>query len=50
MDAMDSGALIAVELLLVLGLALGWGFWELWSLRRDRQRREQEKRDGERRD
>lgn len=47
---MDSGALIAIELLLVLGLALGWGFWELWSLRRERRRREREGRDGERRD
>lgn len=47
---MDSGALIAVELVLVLGAVLAWGFWELWSLRRDRQRRERDERDGARRE
>jgi hypothetical protein len=47
---MDSGALKALELVLVLGAVLAWGFWELWSLRRDRQRREREERDGGRRE
>jgi hypothetical protein len=41
---MDSGSLIVVELVLVLGLALGWGFWELLSLRRDKRRADAEKR------
>jgi hypothetical protein len=49
-EAMDSGALKALELVLVLGAVLAWGFWELWSLRRDRQRREREERDGGRRE
>jgi hypothetical protein len=30
----SSGLLIGLELLLVLGVALGIGFWELRSLRR----------------
>jgi hypothetical protein len=33
--------LLLVELLLVLGVALGWGFWELYTLRRDKRRGEQ---------
>jgi hypothetical protein len=33
--------LIALELLLVLGLALGFGLFELWSLRRARRRERQ---------
>lgn len=35
-----SGWIIAVELLLILGLVLGFGFWELWKLRRDRLERD----------
>jgi hypothetical protein len=38
---MDSGWLGLMEMALVLGVALGWGFWELYSLRRDKRRREQ---------
>ncbi len=30
--------LILIELALVLGLVLGFGFWELYSLRRDKKR------------
>jgi hypothetical protein len=33
---MNSTSLIAIEMVLVLGGALGWGLWELWSLRRDK--------------
>ena len=35
-----SGWIVAVELLLILGLVLGFGFWELWKLRRDRLERD----------
>lgn len=35
---MDSSYLILAELVLVLGAVLGWGLWELHSLRRDRRR------------
>jgi hypothetical protein len=35
---MSSDVLIALELLLVLGVALGIGFWELRSLRRYKDR------------
>jgi hypothetical protein len=31
-------ALIFSEMLLVLGLVLGFGFWELWKLRRDKKK------------
>jgi hypothetical protein len=36
------GKLLLVEMLLVLGVALGWGFWELYSLRKDKRRGEPE--------
>ncbi len=39
-----SGWIIAVELLLILGLVLGFGFWELWKLRRDRLERDARRR------
>jgi uncharacterized protein YjeT (DUF2065 family) len=35
---MNSGLIIALELVLVLGGALGLAVWELWRLRRDRAR------------
>ena len=35
---MSSSLLIALELTLVLGVVLGLAVWELWRLRRDRQR------------
>ena len=28
------------KMLLVLGLVLGFGFWELWKLKRDKNKRE----------
>jgi hypothetical protein len=34
--------LILIELLLVMGAVVGWGFWELRVLRREKQRREQQ--------
>jgi hypothetical protein len=33
---MSSGLLILSEMILELGLILGFGFWELWKLRRDK--------------
>jgi flagellar biogenesis protein FliO len=33
---MSSGFLIMSEMILALGLVLGFGFWELWKLRRDK--------------
>jgi hypothetical protein len=35
---MSSGAIAFAELALVAGLVLGWGFWELWKLKRDRKK------------
>lgn len=35
---MSSGTLVLLEMLLVLGLVLGWAVWELLSLRRDKRR------------
>lgn len=35
---MSSGTLVLLEMLLVLGLVLGWAVWELVSLRRDKRR------------
>ncbi len=43
---MSSGPAPIIELLLVLGAALGFGIWELYTLRRDRKRREPPKDDG----
>jgi hypothetical protein len=34
--------LILIELLLVMGAVVGWGFWELRVLRREKLRREQQ--------
>lgn len=41
---MDSSVLIGLEMAGVLGLALAWGGYELWSLRkwREREKSEQE--------
>ena len=33
---MSTDVLIGLELLLTLGLVVGWGFWELYALRRAR--------------
>jgi hypothetical protein len=33
---MSPDAIMLVKLLLVLGLVLGFGFWELWKLKRDK--------------
>jgi len=30
--------IIFLEMLLVLGLVVGFGFWELWKLRRDKRK------------
>ena len=45
---MDSSLLIGLEMAGVLGLALAWGGYELWSLRkwRERDRLERERADG----
>lgn len=43
---MDWAGLIRFEFLIFFGLALGWGFRELWLLRRDRRRRESDRGDG----
>jgi hypothetical protein len=34
----SAGGAKFLELLLVLALVLGWGAYELWSLRKDRER------------
>jgi hypothetical protein len=31
---MSSGTIIALEISLVLVLAVGWGLWELWKLKK----------------
>ena len=33
---MESSALIIAEMLITLGVCLGFGFWQLWDLRRER--------------
>lgn len=33
---MDSSWIIALEMLLTFGLVVGFGAWQLWSLRRDK--------------
>jgi len=38
---MGSGAIIIVELIIVLGVVFGLAFWELYRLRKLRKRREQ---------
>jgi hypothetical protein len=38
----ESSWLGIMEMGLVLGAALGWGFWELYSLRKDKRRGEPE--------
>lgn len=48
---MVSNYALLIEGVLVLGVALGWGFWELYSLRKYKKadaakRAEREKRDG----
>jgi hypothetical protein len=35
---MSSGTLIFIEMTLALGLVLGFGFWELWKLKRDKRK------------
>ena len=44
---MSSSLLITLEMAGVLGVVLLLGGWELWSLRRDRKRDEQAKKDKE---
>jgi hypothetical protein len=38
---MADGSLVVVEFLVVFGLPVAWGVWELISLRRDRMRDEE---------
>lgn len=35
---MSPDALVFTEMALVLGLVLGFGFWELWKLKRDKRK------------
>ena len=35
---MSSSLIITLEMAGVLGVVLAFGFWELWTLRRDRER------------
>ncbi len=35
---MSSGAIAFAEMALVAGLVLGWGFWQLWTLKRDKRK------------
>ncbi len=35
---MSSGAIAFAEFALTAGLVLGWGFWELWKLKRDKRK------------
>lgn len=43
---MDSSVLIGLEMAGVLGLALAWGGYELWSLRKWREREKREREQG----
>ncbi len=36
---MSPGAIKALEMVLVFGLVLGFGFWELYKLRKDKKER-----------
>lgn len=42
---MSSSLIITLEMAGVLGVVLGLGFWELWSLRRERNRDRARERD-----
>ncbi len=44
---MDTQNLIILELVLVFGLVVGFCGWELWSLRRERRRDRQARRQAE---
>lgn len=44
---MDSQYLILLELVLVFGLVLGFCGWQLWSLRRERRRDQEARRQAE---
>ena len=35
---MSGSTLALVEMLLVLGVVVGFGFWELWKLKRDKKK------------
>ena len=35
---MSGSALALAEMLLVAGVVLGWAFWELWKLKRDKRK------------
>jgi hypothetical protein len=40
---MNSSTIITLEILLVLGLVVGWGLWELRSLRKFREQNKKDK-------
>jgi hypothetical protein len=40
---LDRDILLLVELLLIVGVVFGLGFWQLASLRRDKHKRERER-------
>jgi hypothetical protein len=44
---LSGGTLILFEAILVIGAVFGFGAWQLWSLRRDRQRDGRTRRDRE---
>ena len=35
---MSGSSLVLIEMVLVLGGVLGFGFWELWKLKRDKRK------------
>ena len=35
---MSGSSLALAEMLLVSGVVLGWAFWELWKLKRDKRK------------
>lgn len=42
---MSTGMLVTLELLLIVGVVLGWALWELFSLHRDERRKRKRDRD-----
>jgi hypothetical protein len=42
---MSTGLLVSLELILVVGVVLGWAIWELVSLKRDDRRKRRRDRD-----
>jgi hypothetical protein len=44
---LDRDILLLVELLLIVGVVFGFGFWQLASLRRDKRKRGRAERDSD---